>query len=88
MEEKQAYITKRSAGERIEKPAPTEKRINDVLALKQDATIADLYDAKRKVLVERDDYITILQREKMLDERYKAWLKNRNKFLRNEATIN
>lgn len=42
------------------------------MALKSDATIADLYDAKRKVMFESEDYIDILQREKMLEERHRA----------------
>lgn len=66
------YITKRSSGERIVRPAPSEKIISDTMALKSDATIADLYDAKRKVMFESEDYIDILQREKMLEERHRA----------------
>jgi len=84
-EDDQQYITRPSAGERPVRPAPSEKTIADTLALIPDATIADLTDAKRKFQVESEDYLDILQREKMLEDRYKAKRKNKIKYLIHET---
>jgi hypothetical protein len=81
----QEYITRRSAGERSERPAPTIEKIERVLSLDPGATIADLNNPKRKLNVQSEDYAFIIQREKMLEKRFKTKKKNYTKYLINET---